>query len=385
MFEIFRRTAAFLSAGVIAAVSVFTASAEDMSEISAKSAVVINAQTGEVLFEKNAYQILPMASTTKIMSALIVLEQDNLDKKFVVDSQAIMTEGSSMGLVEGDVVSLRDLACGMLLPSGNDAANAAAVRVAGSVDGFVDMMNDRAKKMGLENTHFVTPSGLDDYTDEHYSTAYDMAMLTREAMKNEDFREICSQRQIKLNFGNPPFDRWLTNTNKLLGYSDDFVGVKTGFTDKARRCLVSACDRKGAELICVTLNAPDDWNDHTRLYDYCFDFLSEQRIEPPADTFEVSVAGGSSDSIKCVTESCTAVLLNGRADEVTAEVYLQPFMYAPVSVGDKAGEIVYRYKGIEIARKDITAAESTAYERGEKQSVSEKILQRAKELLGLSA
>ncbi len=385
MFEMFRKTAACLSAVIIAAMSVFSASAEDMSEISAKSAIVINAQTGEVLFEKNAYQILPMASTTKIMSALIALEQDDLDEKFVVDSQAIKTEGSSMGLVEGDIVSLRDLVCGMLLPSGNDAANAAAVRIAGSVDGFVDMMNDRAQEMGLENTHFVTPSGLDDYTDDHYSTAYDMAMLTREAMKNEDFREICSQRQIKLNFGNPPFDRWLTNSNKLLGYSDDFVGVKTGFTDKAKRCLVSACDRKGAELICVTLNAPDDWNDHTKLFDYCFDFLSEQRIAPPAETFEVNVAGGKSDSIKCVTESCTAVLLNGRADEVTAEVYLKPFVYAPVHAGDKTGEIIYRYMGVEIARKDITAAEDMAYELVSKQSAPERILMRVKELLGLSA
>lgn len=385
MLKIFRKTAALLFAGIIAAASAFSASAEDLSEISAKSAIVINAQTGEILFEKNAYQILPMASTTKIMSALIALEQDNLDDEFVVDSQAIKTEGSSMGLTEGDVVSLRDLVCGMLLPSGNDAANAAAVRIAGSVDGFVDMMNNRAREMGLENTHFVTPSGLDDYTDEHYSTAYDMAMLTREAMKNEDFRAICSQRQIKLNFGDPPFDRWLTNSNKLLGYSDDFVGVKTGFTDKARRCLVSACDRKGAELICVTLNAPDDWNDHTRLYDYCFDFLSEQRIDPPAVSFEVSVAGGSSDSIRCATESCTAVLLNGRAGEVTSEVYLKPFVYAPVKAGDKVGEVVYRYNGVEIARKDITAAEDTAYECAEKQSAPQRIAQRAKELLGLSA
>lgn len=385
MFHILRSTAAFLSAVIITAVSAFGASAEDMSEISAKSAVVINAQTGEVLFEKNAYEILPMASTTKIMSALIVLEQDDLDKKFVVDSNAIMTEGSSMGLVEGDIVSLRDLACGMLLPSGNDAANAAAVRVAGSVDGFVDMMNERAEKMGLDNTHFVTTSGLDDYTDEHYSTAYDMAVLTREAMKNDDFRDICSQSQIRLNFGNPPFDRWLTNTNKLLRYSDDFVGVKTGFTDKARRCLVSACDRKGAELICVTLNAPDDWNDHTRLYDYCFDFISEQRIDPPAYTFEVSVAGGESDVIECVTESCTAVLLNGRADRVTAEVYLKPFVYAPVNAGDKIGEIVYRYNGIEIARKDITSAGNVVYVKTVKKSVTERIWQKTKKLLGLSA
>ena len=332
-------------------------SADDLSEISAKSAIVIDGETGDVLFEKNAYERLPMASTTKIMSVLLALESGDLDEQFVVDSEAIKVEGSSMGLQEGDKVTLRDLCCGMLLPSGNDAANAAAVRVAGSIGKFVQLMNKKAGELGLKDTHFVTPSGLDDDTDEHYSTAADMAKLAAEAMKNEDFRAICCLEKVKLCYGDPPYDRWLMNTNKLLKSCEGVVGVKTGFTDKARRCLVSACDRKGKELICVTLNAPDDWNDHSKLYDYCFDFVSEQRLPLDKDSFDVAAVGGVCDSVKCKAGQASAVLLNGRAAQVKSKVYLPRFAYAPVKSGDKIGQVVFYYKEVEIARTDITATE----------------------------
>ncbi|MBR1738995.1 MAG: D-alanyl-D-alanine carboxypeptidase [Ruminococcus sp.] len=352
------------------------ANAYELPEISAKSAVVYNGRTGEVLYQKNAYERLPMASTTKIMSALIVLEQEDLDQEFVVDSEAIRVEGSSMGLKEGDRVTLRELACGMLLPSGNDAANAAAVRVAGSVEGFVGLMNERAEQLGLKDTHFVTPSGLDDYTDEHYSTAYDMALLTAAAMENEEFREICGQSEIKVSFGDPPFDRYLFNTNKLLKMDSSIVGVKTGFTDKARRCLVSACDREGAELICVTLNAPDDWNDHLMLYDRCFEFISEQRISPENESFELPVAGSGSDRVKCRVESCRAVLLNGRAQEVSCQIYAEPFLYAPVKAGDEVGFAVYCYNGREIGRTAVRAAEDAQMQKPRKHSGIERLWDR---------
>jgi D-alanyl-D-alanine carboxypeptidase/D-alanyl-D-alanine carboxypeptidase (penicillin-binding protein 5/6) len=310
------------------------------------------------------------------MTALITLEQGELDEKFTVDSEAIKVEGSSMGLTEGDVVSLRDLACGMLLPSGNDAANAAAVRVAGSIEAFVDMMNRRGAEMGLKDTHFVTPSGLDDDTDEHFSTAYDMALLAAEAMKNQDFREICSQEKIKLSFGNPPYDRWLTNSNKLLSLCDGVVGVKTGFTDKARRCLVSACDRNGAELICVTLNDPDDWNDHQRLYDYSFGLVSQQQLNPPSESFCVNVVGSDKDYVRCTSESTSAVLLNGRGENVTSQVFVEPFVYAPVAVGDVVGRVVYSYNGRVMAETEITAVESAELVHREKQPFYKRILER---------
>ncbi|MBQ4100232.1 MAG: D-alanyl-D-alanine carboxypeptidase, partial [Oscillospiraceae bacterium] len=206
--------------------------------VSANSAVLIEMQTGKVLYEKNAHQKLSMASTTKIMTALLTLESQNLDTYFTVNPKVIQVEGTSMGLLEGDQVTLRALAYGMLLASGNDAANSAAVAVGGSIDAFVAMMNERAKLLGMKNTSFKTPSGLDD--DGHYSTAYDMALLASAALSNPDFVEICSKETAKIKYGNPPYDRWLKNHNKLLTGYDGTISVKTGFTKKSGRCLVSA-------------------------------------------------------------------------------------------------------------------------------------------------
>lgn len=326
----------------------------EIPDVSAKAAIVYNGETGEVIFEKNARERLPMASTTKIMSAVLALEQENKDDVFTVDSGAIKVEGSSMGLREGDKVTLRALVCGMLLPSGNDAANAAAVRVSGSTDRFVGMMNDKARELGLEDTHFVTPSGLDDYTDEHYSTAFDMARLTAYALENAEFREICSQQRMKVSFGDPPYDRWLTNTNKLLK-QEGVIGVKTGFTDKARRCLVSACKKDGCTLICVTLNAPDDWNDHMKLYDYGFGRVSKRQLKLRDNEIMLKVVGSQKDSITCTVPECTAFLTEKGAKQVKARIYLPRFVYSPVKQNEAVGEVVYTLNGKEVARGSITA------------------------------
>ncbi len=351
----------------------FTASADySGEEISAVGAVVIDALTGEVLYEKDCDLQLPMASTTKIMSALIALEQDNLYEEFTVDSEAIKVEGSSMGLQENDRVTLRTLVYGMLLPSGNDAANAVAVRVAGSIEGFVDMMNQKGEELGLKSTHFVTPSGLDDYTDEHYSTAYDMAVLTREALKNQDFLEICSSKNAKVAFGNPPYERWLVNSNKLLSMCDGVIGVKTGFTDKARRCLVSACERDGATLICVTLNDPDDWNDHSKLYDYCFSLMEKQTLPTTADSLKISVVGGKQEEVLCTTDPVSVMLPSGKAKEVSCRIYLPPFVYAPVAEGVTVGRADYYYNGEKIAEYPIYTVQSVKQyktQKAQKQSL----------------
>ena len=252
--------------------SVLSASVRSEPQIAARAAVVLEYETGRVLYEKNADLQLPMASTTKIMTTLLTLESGNIDDWFTVDSEAIKVEGSSMGLSEGKEVTKRILCYGMMLPSGNDAANASAIAVSGSIDAFVELMNEKAENFGLTSTHFVTPSGLDDYTDEHYSTALDMANLTRLALSNDIFREICGTTSICLEFGDGE-SFWLSNSNKLLSSCYGVIGVKTGFTDKAGRCLVSACERDGVTLICVTLSDPNDWYDHTNLYDYCFSML----------------------------------------------------------------------------------------------------------------
>ena len=327
---------------------------------SAKSAVVIDAFSGEILYESNAYERLPMASTTKIMSALLALESGNLDEEFVVDSEAIKVEGSSMGLEEGDTVTMRALVCGMLLPSGNDAANAAAVRASGSVEDFVELMNERAQQIGLEDTHFVTPSGLDDDTDEHYSTAYDMACLAAYALQNEDFAQICSQRYIKLSYGNPPYERWLTNSNKLLDSVDGVIGVKTGFTDKAKRCLVSACERDGATLICVTLNDPDDWADHAALYDYAFELMEEQQLPKSGESFKLKVAGGEKSLITASTKEALMTLPSDALEHLKASVCIEPFAFAPISEGDKVGSVKYYYDDKLIYELDITADEDVS-------------------------
>ncbi|MDE6149525.1 MAG: D-alanyl-D-alanine carboxypeptidase [Ruminococcus sp.] len=358
----------FISAVVLSFFTLaFNANAVDLPATSAKGAILIDAATGEILFEKNCKEKLPMASTTKIMSAMLALESGNLDEEFVVDSDAIKVEGSSMGLQEGDRVTMRALVHGMLLPSGNDAANAAAVRICGSVEAFVQLMNDRAVELGLTSTHFVTPSGLDDDTDEHYSSAYDMAILAKEALKNPDFREICGKYNAKLKYGNPPYERWLTNSNKLLNTCDGVIGVKTGFTDKAKRCLVSACERNDATLICVTLNAPNDWLDHSRLFDYGFTMFEKQKLPAETNKFIVNVVGGTEDTVECETKIPQLNMLRGKADEVTSEVYINHFLYAPVVENTEVGKITYYYKDQVIHEEPIVTSRTVGYKKAEKE------------------
>lgn len=343
----------------------------DEPDISAKSAVVIDYTTGKVLYEKNAYEHLPMASTTKIMSALLCAESGGLDERFTVDSDAIKVEGSSMGLQEGDIVSKRILIYGMLLPSGNDAANATAVAVAGSVDKFVDLMNKKAAELGLDDTHFVTPSGLDDDTDEHYSTAYDMARLASAALENGIFREVCGVSKAKLCYGDPPYDRWLTNTNKLLTSLDGVIGVKTGFTDKAGRCLVSACERNGSTLICVTLNDRNDWADHTALYEKTFGLCEKYTLGGQENECEVNVVGGTADKAECFMPKVTVALPYGENENVNCVICVRPFVYAPVSQKEIVGSVRYYYNDKLIASTPLYTKLSVSAQGQGSESVAE--------------
>ncbi len=350
-----KKLCAIVFSAVIFILNSFSVNADTLS-VSAKSAILIDAQTGRVIYEKNAYEKRPMASTTKIMTTLLALEYGDLETYFTVDSEAIKVEGSSMGLCQGDMVRLIDLCYGMMLPSGNDAANATAVRIGGSIDNFVALMNDKAQAIGMKDTHFVTPSGLDDYTDEHYSTAYDMALLTRVALENEKLREICGEKYGKTEFGNPPFERWLTNTNKLLSTCDGVFGVKTGFTDKAKRCLVSACERNGVTLICVTLNASDDWNDHMKLYNYGFSEYKNTPLPAQHQTLRFSVVGGDKSYVDATLMSApTAPLSKGELDRVKAVYRVNRFLYAPVNVGDVVGEVSYYLDDLLICKSQFLA------------------------------
>jgi len=325
--------------------------------VSAHSAIVINADTGAVVFEKNAHEQRAIASTTKIMSALLTLEAGDLDRQFTVDDYAIRIEGTSMGLREGDIVTRRILTAGMLLPSGNDASQAAAVSVAGSIPEFVKLMNERAEQLGLKNTQFKNPSGLD--ADGHYSTAYDLAVLTAFAMKNEDFAGFVAEQALRVEFGNPPYGRWLYNNNRLLYMYDGAIGVKTGFTDNARRCLVSAATRDGVTLIAVTLNAYDDWNDHAKMFDYGFSVVKNQPVDYDLTRFYVDVAGGNKDraAVK-VSEIPTLPLSDEEMRFIEIKAVIMPFIYAGFSEGEQVGLLEFYYNGRLLKSVPLVTAEA---------------------------
>ncbi len=322
----------------------------DVPNIAAKACVLMDADTGRVLFEKNSDQRLQMASTTKIMTTLLTIESGNLDEYFKVDADAVRVEGSSMGLKTDSIVSKRMLLYGMMLPSGNDAANAAAVSVAGNMADFVELMNKKADQLGLENTHFVTPSGLDDYTNDHYSTAKDMANLTRAALKNDVFKEVCQTRSIKLTSESGE-DYWLSNTNRLLSSCEGVIGVKTGFTDKAGRCLVSACCRDGMTLICVTLCDPNDWYDHTNLYDYGFGLFQSYTV--PGITVKVPCVGGADEFAQARSEDCVISIMPGEENELEKTVVMPRFIYLPMDDGTPIGRVIYKLHGEIVVNNEL--------------------------------
>lgn len=328
--------------------------------VSAASAILINADTGAVIYEKNAHEKRAIASTTKILTALVTILSGELDKSFTVDSCAIRVEGTSMGLCEGDIVTRRALLYGMLLPSGNDAANAAAVSVSGSLEAFAEKMNLFAKAVGMNESNFVTPSGLD--ADGHYSTAYDMAILTRYALENEIFAEICGLSEARVSFGNPPYERTLYNSNKMLWQYDGATGVKTGFTDNARRCLVSSAERDGERLICVTLNAPDDWDDHSRLLDYGFELL--EGYEADLSGLYIDTVGAQAERARVVSaEKLVTGLTESERSAVSLEIKLIPFVYGGARAGEKVGTAQLVYNGEPLSQVDLLLAEDVVQQQ----------------------
>lgn len=323
--------------------------------VSAVSAIVINADTGSIVYEKSAFSERAMASTTKIMTALLTAEAGDLDRKFTADGYAIQVEGTSMGLQQGDIVTRRALLYGMLLPSGNDAANAAAVSVSGSMGKFVELMNEKALSLGLKNTRFANPSGLD--ADGHFTTAYDLAMLTRAALQNPVFAEVCRCADAEVEFGNPPYLRRLANSNKMLWQYEGCYGVKTGFTDNARRCLVSAAERGGVRLICVTLNAPDDWEDHRKMLDYGFGQVKRTELVLPSP-LSVPVIGGNKDKVSLVlSERVTLPLSQSEIKAVSFELYAEPFLYAGFKAGERAGKAEIYLDGEYVCEVDLISSE----------------------------
>lgn len=268
--QVLQRAAAVVCAAAIFLASVPWANASTLQppQLQARGAALLDAQTGEVLYEKNGAQRALIASTTKIMTGLLVCEAGELDRRERVPALAAGLEGSSMNLQSGETLTRRELLYGMLLHSGNDAALTLAIAVSGSQAAFVRQMNRRAAALGLTDTHFSNPHGLD--SGENYSTALDLARLAQEALKNPEFRTIVATKRICC------AGRTLVNHNKLLWRCDGCIGVKTGYTRHAGRILVSAAQRGGKTLIAVTLADPDDWNDHIALFDYGFAALASR-------------------------------------------------------------------------------------------------------------
>ena len=331
-------------------------------EVSAQSAVVLTADTGTVLFEKDGHTPRPVASTTKIMTALLALEtaQEQGDPLVDITQEMVAVEGSSMGLQAGDSISLTGLAAGMLLASGNDAANAAALYLDGSLESFAARMNQRAAALGMEDTHFVTPSGLDGEDAQglgHLSTAYDMALLARAALEDQAFRQLCSSPSLAVEFAEPVKRVTYTNHNKLLAQYQGCVGVKTGFTKEAGRCLVSAAERDGALLIAVTLNAPNDWQDHTALLDYGFSQVEPYQLAGGDVRLTVPVVGSPVEAVSLRGSNGGEVTLPlGQGAQVERVVRVPKFLYAPVEAGEQVGEICWYLEGQLLGSAPLTAA-----------------------------
>ncbi len=243
--------------------------------VSGQAAILMEQSSGRVLYSKNEHQPLKIASITKIMTAILAIESGKLDETVTVSKRAEGTEGSSLYLVAGEKLTLRDLVYGLMLRSGNDAAIAIAEHVGGSVEGFVFLMNEKAEEIGMSNTLFRNPHGLD--TDEdHLSSAYDMALLTQYAMENEEYREISSTKDYRSKGDKV---RVFHNKNRLLTEKYSYsTGGKTGYTKLAKRTLVSTASKDGLDLIAVTLNAPDDWDDHMHMFNWGFDHYSLERL-----------------------------------------------------------------------------------------------------------
>lgn len=241
------------------------------SNVSSQTAILVDQESGRVLYEKNANKKMRIASITKIMTAILAIESGKLDEKVQVSKRAVYTEGSSIYLKENEKMKLEDLVYGLMLRSGNDSAVAIAEYVGGSVEGFVFLMNQKAQEIGMRNTVFANPHGLDDH-ENHYSTAYDMALLTRYAMQNEIYRKIAGTKTYRAPNPDEKWDRVWKNKNKLLtGMYEYSTGGKTGYTKRAKRTLVSTATKNNEDLIAVTLNGPDDWNDHIAMFEWGFE------------------------------------------------------------------------------------------------------------------
>lgn len=341
-----------------------------VGSVSAHSAVLMD-QYGQVLYAQNADLRLPMASTTKIMTALVAIESGDIGRMIKIPAEAVGVEGSSAYLIAGEELSLLTLLYALMLESANDAAVAIAVTLDGSVEKFADRMNQKAAELGLSDTHFENPHGLDHET--HYTTAKDLATLTVAALENETFAEIVStvrySAPVKLENGTL---RLFVNHNRLLREYEGCIGVKTGFTKRCGRCLVSAAKRDGITLVAVTLNAPDDWRDHRAMLDWGFSVCAPVTVATAEELrYTLPVIGGESADLVCSSPDGVILQLpQGSAPRLRVE--LPRFVWGEVRAGDRIGQAVVTVNGREAASVPLYA-ESDVWAVSYKKGIWQKI------------
>ena len=336
--------------------------------VSAEKAYSLDAVSGRVLFDKNADSRSLIASTTKIMTALVVCERCNVLDRMRIPKEAVGIEGSSMYLREGEVLTIQELLYGLMLSLGNDAAVALAICCGGTVEGFVELMNDKARLLGLRNTHFENPNGLD--SPGHYSSARDLAVLAAYAMENPIFAKTVSAKTVTAG------QRYLRNHNKLLWMVDGADGVKTGYTKAAGRALVSSATRDGRRIITVTLNDPNDWQEHKALLEEGFSRFHVQRIVTAGDRVgTVEVAGGEGARAEILAAEDFSYAL---APEENPQVVLPGpgFVYAPVAEGADAGFAYVLIQGKALGKFPVVYGQTVEQEREEPKNIWEKLFGR---------
>lgn len=306
----------------------------DELEISAQSAILMDSDSGRVLYEKDSGQRLPIASVTKLMTALVAVTVcEDLDETVVVRAQEAATEGSTLYLKAGEVISVRALLYGLLLESGNDAARVLARHLAGEEAQFVEWMNQRAVTLGMKDTQFVNPSGLSG--EGQYSTAYDVALLSRAVLADELLSEIVATKSITIG------GRLMTNHNKLLWDYEGCIGLKTGYTDEAGRTLASAAERDGQRLICVTLRDPNDWSDHAALFDYGFSNYEQRQLVQSGEHYRAVSLHGALEPYVLVVPSSSLSYPLATNETLRVEIDLPDWVQAPVQQGSIAGTLRY--------------------------------------------
>lgn len=321
-----KRLFAGMTAALLAVILVFSL---PVNAISAKSAMLMDCTAERILYSKLPDQKNLIASTTKIMTAIVVCEQCNVLDRVKIPKEAVGIEGSSIYLKEGEILTVQELLYGLMLHSGNDAAVALAIYCGGTLEGFVEMMNDKAKTLNLCHTHFENPHGLDG--SDHYSTARDLCVLASYAMKNPIFTKISSTKTMKIG------ERYFRNHNKLLWQLDGADGVKTGYTKSAGRILVSSAMRAGRRLVAVTINDPDDWNDHCILMNDGFRRYKEEKLISENQILgTIEIAGGQSEKVELLAKEAYSCYL-AEDENVEIRLPLPGFVYAPVAEGQSAG------------------------------------------------